>query len=88
MYLNFVGGNLSPTFKGAIALQLMDGTASLLKMFCVECVKVEMGDLKMVGGGQRSKVGGSGKRRHFSRALTNCGVDSSEIAESNGSTRI
>jgi hypothetical protein len=25
MYLNFVGGNLSPTFKGAIVLQLMDG---------------------------------------------------------------
>jgi len=29
MYLNFVGGNLSPTFRGAIALQLMDVTASL-----------------------------------------------------------
>lgn len=25
MYLNFVAGNLSPTFKGAIVLQLMDG---------------------------------------------------------------
>jgi len=24
MYLNFVGGNLSPAFKGAIVLQLMD----------------------------------------------------------------
>ena len=50
MYLNFVGGNLSPTFKGAIAMQLMDVPAPVLRVFRVESVKVEMGDWKLCRG--------------------------------------